>query len=208
MFYCEAFLRIFPMVFRTTFSGSLARFLAMIHCPMLFLSAAAVMAAAITGCSSYSSVSSYEQAQGQKKSFVNTVTSAGGKVELKHYSVAGVSGDAWNLSMANAKVPDDVITLMAGTSYLAEADFSKSSITDAQLLKMDELQLLQVTMNLDLSDTAITDEAFTKIKGMRAVSKIKLKGSKVTPAGVAAFKKAYLANPETIVVFKKPTIEL
>ena len=169
---------------------------------------ASVSLSPLTGCSSYSAVSEYEQSQNQRKSFQETVTAAGGKIEMKSYQVATVSGTAWNLNLANAKVPDELITLMVGTAYLAEADLSKSSITDEQLLKMDELKLLQFTMNLNLSDTAITDASFSKLKNMRAVKSIKLKGSKVTKAGVDQFKKAYLANPELVPIFKKPVIEL
>lgn len=175
--------------------------------PTLIASIALLNAIGV-GCSSYSSVSSYQQHQQHRQSFLESVTSAGGKVELKPYSVGGVSGSAWNLQMANAKVSDDVITLMAGTSYLAEANFAKSTITDDQLLKLDELKLMQFTMNLDLSDTAISDASFAKLKNMRAVKNIKLKGSKVTKSGVEAFKKAYLSSPNTVPIFKKPVIEL
>ncbi|HVJ87553.1 MAG TPA: hypothetical protein VM452_17975 [Caulifigura sp.] len=162
----------------------------------------------LTGCSRYSAVSEYQQTQEQRKSFLETVAATGGKIEMKSYKVANVSGSAWNMNLANATIPDELITLMVGTGYLGEANLSKSSITDAQLLKMDELKLLQLTMNLDLSNTAISDESFSKLKHMRAASKINLKGTKVTKAGVEAFRKAYLANPETIVIFKKPVIEL
>ena len=176
--------------------------------PITVLTLAVVSACFAPGCSSYSAVSDYQKVQEERKNFEQTVASAGGKVELKTYSVAGVSGGAWNLNMANATVPDSAITQMVGTSYLAEANFSKSSITDAQLLKMNELNLLQFTMNLDLSGTAISDESFSKLTSMRAVKKINVKGSKVTKAGVDAFRKAYLASPNTIPLFKKPVIEL
>jgi hypothetical protein len=161
-----------------------------------------------TGCSRYSSVSDYERLQQQKKTFEETVAAVGGKMEKKNYKVANRENSAWNMNFANAQVTDDLIESMVGMGYIGEVDFSKSSITDAQLLKMDELNLLQFTMNLDLSDTAISDESFSKIKGMRAVKTIKLKGSKVTKAGAAAFKQAYLASPNTIPLFKKPVIEL
>lgn len=159
------------------------------------------------GCSRYG-VSEYEQLQNQKKNFEASVTSAGGKMEMKTYKVAKSENSAWNMNLASAKIADDLIGSMPGMGYIAELNLSKSTITDAQLLKMDELNLLQFTMNLDLTDTAITDESFSKLKSLRAVKSIKLKGTKVTKSGADAFKQAYLARPDTIPLFKKPVIEL
>jgi hypothetical protein len=172
------------------------------------LLSASLILALVTGCSSYSAVSDYERLQEQKKSFEETVASAGGKMEKKNYKVANRENSAWNMNFANAKITDGLIDSMVGMGYIGEVDFSRSSITDAQLLKMDELNLLQFTMNLDLSNTEITDESFSKLKGLRAVKTVKLKGSKVTKAGADAFKQAYLANQNTIPLFKKPVIEL
>ena len=129
----------------------------------------------LTSCSRYG-VSEYEQLQQQKKSFEESVAKIGGKMEMKPYKVAKVENSAWNMDFSKATIPDDLITSMQGKGYIAELNLSKSSITDAQLLKMDELNLLQFTMNLDLSDTAITDESFSKLKSPRAVKTIKLKG--------------------------------
>lgn len=172
------------------------------------LLAASLLLALPAGCSRYSAVSEYDQVQNDRKSFEQNIASIGGKMEMKPYKVANFSASAWNLNLANATIPDDLITQMSGKGYLAEVDLSKSSITDSQLLKMDELKLLQFTMNLDLSGTAVSDESFSKLKNLRAVKKITLKGAKVTKAGADAFRKAYLASPNTIPVFKKPVIEL
>ena len=160
------------------------------------------------GCSRYSAVSEYEQLQKDKKSFADLVAAAGGKAEEKSFGVAGVSGMAWVLNFSGGKLSDDLIDEIGKLTYVAELNLSKSNITDAQLLKLDELKVCKTVMNLDLSDTAISDESFAKLKNLHCLSKANLKGSKVTKKGVEEFRKSYLAHPNTVAFFKKPKFEI
>ncbi|HVJ68283.1 MAG TPA: hypothetical protein VM510_09885 [Caulifigura sp.] len=160
------------------------------------------------GCSSYSAVSEYEQLQQMKKSFGELVAAAGGSAEEKSFAVGGQSGKAWVLKLPGGKISDELIEEFGKLTYVAELDLSKSNITDAQLLKLDELKVCKTVMDLNLSDTAISDASFAKLKNLHCLAKANLKGTKVTSKGIDEFRKAYLAHPNTVAIFKKPKFEI
>ena len=160
------------------------------------------------GCSRYSAVSEYEQLQQSKKSFGELVVAAGGKAEEKQFAVAGASGKAWVVNLAGGKITDELVEELGKLTYVAELNLSKSNVTDAQLLKLDELRVCKTVMNLDLGDTAVSDASFANLKNLHCLAKANLKGTKVTKKGIEDFRKAYLAHPNTVAFFKKPKFEI
>lgn len=167
-----------------------------------------LVSCSVPGCSRYSAVSDYEQMQQAKKSFAELIAAAGGKAEEKAYAIAGASGDAWVLNLSGGKISNELIDEIGKLIYVAELDLSKSNITDEQLLKLDELKVCKTVMNLNLSDTAISDASFAKLKNLHCLSKANLKGTKVTKKGIDEFRKSYLAHPNTVGFFKNPKFEI
>lgn len=161
-----------------------------------------------TGCSSYSGPSEYEQKKRAKQSFTDEVAAQGGKAEQKQFSKYGKSGQAWSINLSGATISDDMIESMTTLGHIAELDLSKSSITDEQLIRFEELGLGRLVLKLDLSNTAISDAALAELDNFYVLEHLLLKGSQVTPQGVERFKQAQQSNAKVLQPFKNPKVEL
>jgi hypothetical protein len=100
---------------------------------------------------------------------------------------------AWTLKVPG-QITDDMIDAMADLGYIVELDFSGSTITDAQLLKLDEKQAGRVCLTLNVSNTAISDNSFANLKHFHVLQDANLKGTKVTKLGVDQFEEGYKAD--------------
>lgn len=161
-----------------------------------------------TGCSNYSGPSEYEQKKRAKQSFMDEVAAQGGRAEQKQFSKYGKSGQAWSIDLSGATISDDLIESMTTLGPIAELDLSKSSITDEQLIRFDELELGRLVLKLDLSDTAISDAALAELDNFYVLEHLILKATKVTPQAVERFKKAQQSNSKVLQPFKNPKVEL
>lgn len=75
-------------------------------------------------------------------------------------------------------------------------NLSGSTITDDQFASLANPETFGYLFKLDLSDTAISDRGFVAAAPLPLLSDVKVKGSKVTEAGIAEFKKKHPAkNP-------------
>ncbi len=161
-----------------------------------------------TGCSNYSGPSEYEQKKQAKQSFMDEVAAQGGNAEQKKFSKYGKSGQAWSIDLSGATISDDLIESMTTLGPIAELDLSKSSITDEQLIRFDELELGRLVLKLDLSNTVISDAALAELDNFYVLEHLILKDTKATPQGVERFKKAQQSNSKVLQPFKNPKVEL
>lgn len=183
------------------------RLFALVFCssPYAFTTVALLFA---VGCSEYSGPSEYERQKAAKQFFLDEVAAQGGTAEEKQYEMYGKSGQAWAIDLSGAQISDELIDSMGTLDYIAELDLSNSSITDAQLLKFDDMKLGRVLLDLDLTGTQISDAALDGLTSFFCLREMKLKGTKVTPAGVERFKKSQQSNPDVQLPFRNPKVEL
>ncbi|MBX3439577.1 MAG: hypothetical protein KF861_18965, partial [Planctomycetaceae bacterium] len=154
-----------------------------------------------SGCRGYSSVSEFEQTENRKSRFQDVVKEIGGTAEHKYYQVAGKEGLAWKINLAGAKFEprqaDEFLDTLQAMGYIAEVDLSGSSITDEQLIKFDEAKYGRVVMDLNLSNTAISDAAIDKLENFYCLKNVDLTGTKVTQPAVDRFIARRKQNPLT-----------
>ena len=161
----------------------------------------------LMGCGAFSSGKSevqkfadHQQALGQ------TIVAAGGKAELREQSMAGFTVYGWSIDLKGAKVTDallDRIIEMAVVHPILELNLCKTAITDNQLGKLDKGRIFVKLVNLDLSDTKITDAGLDQINSVVALTNLNLKGSSATKEGAERLGNRKIANPQTPPPFKK-----
>jgi hypothetical protein len=161
---------------------------------------AVVFLAALSGCKR-ETISLAEREKMQETDFVSSLQKQGGTVKEKDYPPYG-TGYVVNLS--GARLTDDTFKDLKGLKRLADLDLSKSSIRDDQMEQLNEVANLLV--NLNLSDTAVTDAGLAKLTHTYVLFNLNLVGTKATPAGVAHFQKLRLDSPYTKV--KKTNVKL
>lgn len=163
----------------------------------------------LSSCSSYSGPSEYELKKQAEQRFVDLVKEQGGTAEQKYYDMYGRSGMAWEIGLNGAEISDELIELMADKGYVAKLDLSKSTITDAQLARLDELKVGRVVLDLNLSDTGITDAGLDSLKQFYCLQKLNLKGTSVTDEAVKRLKSRQASNKDVPAPFKKgPEVEM
>ena len=90
-----------------------------------------------------------------------------------------------------------------------ELDFSGSTITDAQLGKLEEAKAFQKVFRLDLSNTAITDAGLDQIKNAHALTELDLSGTKATMEAARRLGERKIASKYTPKPFKtQPKVKI
>ncbi|MFN9974548.1 MAG: hypothetical protein ACK58T_32120 [Phycisphaerae bacterium] len=166
-----------------------------------------------TGCGSgYSGPSEYEQYQKKRMGFVETIQSLGGKAEYGEKSMHGFRMSGWLIQLPGADVSDELISQIiehTRDQAVFQLNFSGSKITDAQLVALDAGKVLQKTVELDLSNTAITDAGLDKLQRLYCLSELKLKGTSASKSAATRLGDRKIASPITPAPFKKqPNVDL
>jgi hypothetical protein len=155
------------------------------------------------GCGRGGGPSDADRLEEAKKTAADSAAAKGAKFTLKHYAV----GDAYSVDLTGMAITDDLLRQVHHTGKVSELLMSRSTVTDDHLGLMHELGLDAFVVKLDLSHTGITDAGLEKMGGGGLVlSEVNLIGTKVTSAGVEAFKKRRQANPSARV--KNMTVRL
>jgi hypothetical protein len=156
----------------------------------------------VSACSPNRSESNFAKVQQTLDGSIAALKSKGAKLEVKTYP----QGSAYSVKLSSLPVDDEVLDHVMMLGYITELDLSKSTITDAQMEKLNKISGFWL-MKLDLSNTAITDAGFEKLT-LAFISNLNLTGTKVTPAAVERFKKKRAEDGTIMQMFKKPTIQL
>lgn len=161
----------------------------------------------LSGCGgSYSGKSDYERKKEKEQGFGGLIEAAGGTATKEGRRMYGFELTGWLIDLSGAEITDELITSItevAQKDAVFQLVLSKSKITDGQLAQLDAGKVLQKTVELNLSDTAITDAGLDKLSNFNCITTLNLKGSKATKAGATRLGKKQIASPDTPRPFRK-----
>lgn len=143
------------------------------------------------GCGGGYGPSHSDMVKATQQEGVAAIAAKGGSASEKHYP----QGDAWVVNLAKVTVDDEIVESVKVLGRVSELDLSGSTITDEQFAALAESEALGVLFKLDISNTGITDAGLRAAKGLAILYDLNVKGSKVTPEGLAEFGKNRPPHP-------------
>jgi hypothetical protein len=164
-----------------------------------------VVLAMILGCSKGDGLSDYERAHKTETDAATALREAGGELEQKQYTFQGRQGDAWVVALKGMQITDDTFGRLKALGRISELDLSKSTITDDQLEKVNEMGTF--IFRMDLSHTAVTDAGLDHLTSMRALTDLNLAGTKVTPAAIERLKERRRNDPLVPALLKNTIVK-
>ncbi|MGQ0636794.1 MAG: hypothetical protein ACT4QC_19455 [Planctomycetaceae bacterium] len=162
--------------------------------------------AALCGCSTRYGESEYAQFARTRQGFVDLIAKAGGTAVIEPHAMHGFQMEGWSIDLSKAGITDEIVEQLASTAQeqpIVKLVLAGSTITDDQLKRLDGGKVLQKTVILDLSDTAITDAGLDQLKQHFVVTELNLKGSKATLEAGKRLGNRQIASPQTPKPFKK-----
>jgi hypothetical protein len=167
----------------------------------------------MTGCGdSYTGPSAYQQLKMQEEGFGGVIAAAGGSAKKEGATMHGFQMSGWQINLAGGQVTDEIVDAIIEVGKVDPVfllNLSRTGITDDQLARLDSNKVLQKTVELDLSETAISDAGLDRLSNYYCITKLNLKGSKATSAGAKRLGDRMIASPITPQPFKKqPKLEI
>lgn len=157
----------------------------------------------LLGCSR-SAEGDYDRKKKAEQKSVDTLEAQGAKARR----VSFPQGEAWAVDLSGMTISDDQIRQMKQLGKICELNLSRSSVTDAQLGLINELGLGVLLLNLDLSNTSVTDAGFEKLSNLKLLSTMNLTGTKVTPEAVERFRANRQDDAQIMDLFRNPRIQM
>lgn len=171
-----------------------ATFASGVHClgsrPFVLLTL--LLLAALSGCKGGDGLSDSEREQKKREESINALRDGGAKITQKSY---GRRGNGYVVDLNGAQLTDNTFQRLKEMKRVTELDLSKSSLSDDQMDKLNEVAYFLV--KLDLRNTAVTDAGLEKLTNLILCFDLYLAGTKVTQAGADNFTKQRLARPAT-----------
>lgn len=158
----------------------------------LFVGSVLVLGFVALGCTKYDGISDADRVLMEQQKGVDGLVAQGGKAQRKSSPV----GNAWFVHLDGTTVTGETIDHLKQVDKIAELRLNRSTITDDQIATMRSQTFFDGILVLDLSNTAVTDATLDKLSDMRVLGQLTVTGTKVTPAGVARFKRARQDNPQ------------
>ncbi|MEO2036130.1 MAG: hypothetical protein ABGZ35_28995 [Planctomycetaceae bacterium] len=161
---------------------------------------AAVIVLLPAGCGFYDTKSGYEQMKEENQSFSDLVEAAGGSAERRPITVPGFQNVGWIVDLSGAEITEDLIEKMLEYNKrdpFLQLNLSDSTITDEQLAQLDAGDVLQKVYTLDLKNTGITDAGLDGISNFYVIHELWLKGTQVTLEAVERLGDKQLAQKYT-----------
>lgn len=166
----------------------------------------------ISGCSWGTSENTYHNYRARKTAFLEIVKQLGGQAQEEQFKVAGYEGTAWKVNLSGAQFdPDLGMQLLEGldrAGYIAAINFSGSSLTDDHLIKFDENGSSFAVMDLDLSNTAVSDAAIDKLENFMALRNVNLTGTNVSKQAVDRWLERRRQNKNIPAFFLNPKVTM
>jgi hypothetical protein len=157
----------------------------------------------MTGCGKdESGVGGHERAIEMKAKAASSLEELGGKIVEKHYPQMP-DKKAWAINLTGKQISADTLNQIGRLGYVTELNLSKTNLSDAEMKLVSNIS--GVCMNLDLSNTEISDTGLAELKNLILLKELNLSGTKCTAAGVDALKKRLAENPNAKF---KPTVKL
>ncbi len=160
----------------------------------------------VSGCNSYSGPSEYDKFKQSQQSFIDQIAAAGGTASKEGKSLHGFQMTGWLIDLTNAQLTDkmiDTLIEVAKEDPVFQLNLSKSNITNEQLAKLDAGKVLQKMVDLDLSNTAITDAGLDQLSNLHCLMDLNLKGTAATSAGAKRLGDRKISHVSTPAPFKK-----
>ncbi|MBX3436142.1 MAG: hypothetical protein KF861_01540 [Planctomycetaceae bacterium] len=171
-----------------------------------------VVLVGMTGCSKETPETSYHAYRQRKTEFQELLTKLGGTAEQEQFRVAGYEGRAWKIHLNGAQFsPEEgmqLITSLKPAGRIAAINFSGSSLTDEQLIQFDADSSGYTVMDLDLSNTAITDASIDKLSHFMALRNVNLNGTQVSKAAVDRWLDRRRQIPKLPAIFRNPKVTM
>jgi|GEM_PF-2234498 len=112
---------------------------------------------------------------------------AKGTVEEKSYPL----GKGYAVDLSRATITDEDLRHLKTLATVAELNLSGSTISDEQFAKLAWTEYrMNVLYKIDISETQISDAGLRDVADLNLLAEVKAKGSKISDAGVKAFKDA------------------
>ncbi|MGQ0637436.1 MAG: hypothetical protein ACT4QC_22750 [Planctomycetaceae bacterium] len=157
------------------------------------------------GCDSsgYEERNTFETKVKAGESALDILKQQGGKFQPKMYPL----GAAWEVDLRGvAQINDETFVLLKKVGPIAEMHLNGSSLTDAHMVKLGDPELSGVFVKLDLGNTAVSDVGLGELKTQNFLQELNLAGTKVTPAGIAAFRKMRQENNSILPIYRNVKI--
>jgi hypothetical protein len=145
---------------------------------------------------------SFQAVSKAAKSAEETLTSAGAKLEQKQYPL----GTGWAVDLSGKEVTDNTFDALKSLGYISELNLSGTKITDSHAKHFSGTGVGSVLVDLNLSNTEISDAGLQQLKDSLYLTNLNLSGTKVTNGGVAQWEKDRLADDRIRPNFKKVKI--
>ena len=97
--------------------------------------------------------------------------------------------EAYAVDLSGAKITDKLLSQVTTLGTIAELNLSGSTLSDSHAETLEKLGLCNNAAKLNFSNTALSDAGLAKLKFIHFLQEMDLTGTKVTPEGVADFKK-------------------
>jgi hypothetical protein len=163
------------------------------------------------GCGGYGK-SEYQKFKESGQASIDFVAKAGGKAVKEGKTMHGFQMTGWLIDLSGAEISDELISQIievGGVDPVFQLNFSKSSITDQQLVELDAGKVLQKTFDLDLSNTSITDAGLDQLLDVHCLSILNLTGTSATKAGATRLGERKIESEHTPQPFKtQPEVKI
>lgn len=156
----------------------------------------------LVGCGSGNEKSVTEQLQDLQQPRIERLQSAGAKMTKKQYP----QGEAWSIDLRGMTITNELLDDLTYAGNITELNFSKSTITDEQLAKINDKKIGGFILMLDVSNTSVTDNGLNNLKDLGLLTTLNVSGTKVTAAAVDKFKKERASDPRIKPLFKNTRV--
>lgn len=153
----------------------------------------------LSGCGMFEGKSEYEQLQDKYRSFSDLIADYGGSAKREQGSRGGFSMTGWFIDLSGAELTENLIDSMierAKHDPVFDLNLSNSTITDEQLARLDEGNVLQKCFFLDLSGTAITDAGLDACSNFYVIHELNVTGTELTPEAIERLGDKQLAKEQ------------
>lgn len=161
-----------------------------------------VALALLIGCGSDGKTGLLEKEIAQQTVGVDLLKQRGAKFTEKQYK----QGKAWAIDLSGLTITDDMMAALKQVGPITDLNFNKSTLNDAQMAKINERSICGFLLVLDVGHTEVGDAGLEQLKDDGLLTKLVLTGSKVTPQGLARWKKAREDDTRILAMFKHPKV--
>lgn len=162
-----------------------------------------LLVCSLAGCGGDDGIPLSEKIRKKQEESMGALAAAGGTATLKNYPGWG---EAWVVDLHGASVNAAVFGALKELKRVSELNLAGSSVDDSYAARINEIG--NVTVNLNLSKTAITDAGLEQLDSLFFLRELNLTGTRVTKGAVNEFRKRRAENPKIQPIFKNPAIKL